>query len=79
MPKELLASFGQIQSVMVVPLDKKRSLARVDACIVLKSIEENGYFLQVPPPTEALVETQIIAMIKAESKLTKGQHQQPGQ
>ena len=76
-PEELLANFGQTQSIMVIPLSKDKILARVDVNKVLQSIDENGYFLQMQPQPNALVEAQITAMIAAENELTQSQNQKP--
>ena len=76
-PEELMATFGQTESVMVLLLTKDKKLARVQASDVLAAIENQGYFLQMPPPPEALAEAQIVAMVKAEEKLADAQKQQP--
>lgn len=75
-PDDLLATFGQTESVMVLLLTKDKKLARVTASDVLAAIEDQGYFLQMPPP-EALAEAQIAAMVEAEEKLADAQKQQP--
>ena len=76
-PEELMATFGQTESVMVLLLTKDKKLARVQASDVLAEIENQGYFLQMPPPPEALAEAQIVAMVEAEEKLADAQKQQP--
>jgi uncharacterized protein YcgL (UPF0745 family) len=76
-PDDLLATFGQTESVMVLLLTKDKKLARVTASDVLDAIEDQGYFLQMPPPPEALAEAQIAAMVEAEEKLADAQKQQP--
>ena len=76
-PEDLLATFGQTESVMVLVLTKDKKLARVTASDVLAAIEDPGYFLQMPPPPEALAEAQIAAMVEAEEKLANAQKQQP--
>ena len=76
-PEELLSNFGQTQSVMIIPLSKDKSLARVDVNKVLQAIDKIGYFLQMPPQANALVEAQITAMIAAENELTQSQNQKP--
>ena len=76
-PEDLLATFGQTESVMVLLLTKDKKLARVIASDVLAAIEDQGYFLQMPPPPEALAEAQIAAMVEAEEKLADAQKQQP--
>ena len=76
-PDDLLATFGQTESVMVLLLTKDKKLARVTASDVLAAIEDPGYFLQMPPSPEALAEAQIAAMVEAEEKLADAQKQQP--
>ena len=76
-PEDLLSTFGQTESVMVLPLTQDKKLARVEATDVLEAIEQHGYFLQMPPSPEALVESQITAMIKAEEQLADAQNQEP--
>jgi len=76
-PEDLLATFGQTESVMVLLLTKDKKLARVTASDVLAAIEDQGYFLQMPPPPAALAEAQIAAMVEAEEKLADAQKQQP--
>ncbi|MDA8580905.1 YcgL domain-containing protein [Litoricolaceae bacterium] len=76
-PDDLLATFGQTESVMILLLTKDKKLARVTASDVLAAIEDQGYFLQMPPPPEALAEAQIAAMVEAEEKLADAQKQQP--
>ena len=48
-PGELLQQFGEPEAVMIVHLDGKRRLARVDADEVVKEIGEQGFYLQMPP------------------------------
>ena len=76
-PEDLLATFGNLESVMIVPLTDSKKLARVKASEVLESIEKQGYFLQMPPAPEALAEAQISAMVKAEEQLADTQNQEP--
>ena len=48
-PAALLERFGEPEEVMMVLLDGKRKLARVDAAEVVDKIREQGFFLQMPP------------------------------
>lgn len=48
-PEELLARFGEPVPALSVNLMPDRKLARADALDVLAAIEEQGYFLQLPP------------------------------
>jgi uncharacterized protein len=48
-PESLLAQFGEPESVMTLLLTADKKLARTSAVEVLASIEEKGFFLQMPP------------------------------
>lgn len=48
-PEALMDRFGKPQFVMELALSADRSLARVDADKVRASLDENGFFLQMPP------------------------------
>ncbi|MEM6581038.1 MAG: YcgL domain-containing protein [Pseudomonadota bacterium] len=48
-PEALLNQFGPAESVMSMMLDENRSLARADAGEVLSSIDQLGFYLQLPP------------------------------
>ncbi len=54
-PKELMAMFGKPTLVMVVNLDG-RKLALADVEKVKLSLKTDGFFLQLPPPVENLLE-----------------------
>ncbi len=54
-PAELLESFGQPQLVMRLELQPDRQLALVTGATVLTQIEQNGFFLQLPPPPQHAV------------------------
>ncbi|MDX9874105.1 MAG: YcgL domain-containing protein [Spongiibacteraceae bacterium] len=56
-PEALLDRFGAPQLVMKLALSEARPLARADVKKVLQDIDENGFFLQVPPPPEAYMGT----------------------
>lgn len=40
---------------MLLPLDGSKSLAKADLSKVKMAINEQGYYLQVPPPVENLL------------------------
>ncbi|MDG2091350.1 MAG: YcgL domain-containing protein [Gammaproteobacteria bacterium] len=48
-PEELLSRMGELKEVMSLELSAKKKLARVKVETVLEEIENNGYFLQLPP------------------------------
>jgi len=49
LPEGLRAVFGQPQSVLSLKLTPERKLARYTGAQVLAAIEEQGFFLQLPP------------------------------
>ncbi|MEN8213767.1 MAG: YcgL domain-containing protein [Pseudomonadota bacterium] len=49
LPEELLSSFGKPLFVLSIELNPARKLARVDTASVITALEEEGYFLQMPP------------------------------
>ena len=53
-PQPLLTQFGEAESVMTLMLETSRKLARADAAEVLRKIEEQGYYLQLPPTAAEL-------------------------
>ncbi len=54
-PDTLMKMFGKPSLVMMINLDG-RELAQVDIEKVKKSLNEEGFFLQLPPPPENLLE-----------------------
>jgi len=48
-PKQLLDHFGTPEFALEFDLDENRKLAFVDAKQVLAILEEQGYYLQLPP------------------------------
>lgn len=55
-PEALLELFGEPRLVMTMLLKEERPLARVDVKKVLAAIQEQGYYLQMPPPPEAYMQ-----------------------
>lgn len=51
-PEELLQSFGEGVSVMTLLLKQDKKLARTDGESVLRAIQEQGFYLQMPPPKD---------------------------
>jgi uncharacterized protein YcgL (UPF0745 family) len=49
LPADLQQRFGEPAFVMNLDLSAELKLARVDVEKVLQSLQENGYFLQLPP------------------------------
>ncbi|WP_070967342.1 YcgL domain-containing protein [Vibrio sonorensis] len=54
-PDALMQTFGKPVMVMVIKLDG-RELAQVDVKKVKESLLTDGFFLQLPPPPENLLE-----------------------
>nr|MBV6629096.1 YcgL domain-containing protein [Oceanococcus sp. HetDA_MAG_MS8] len=52
-PAELLQRTGKLTEVMQLELHAQRPLARVSVDTVMQALEDQGWFLQMPPP-EAL-------------------------
>ena len=50
LPEPLMRVFGEPIHVMDIPLPSRRQLARVSAADLMLALEEQGYFLQLPPP-----------------------------
>ena len=53
-PEALLETFGRPELVTKLLITEDRKLARVEASKVLKSIVEQGFYLQLPPPKEKM-------------------------
>ncbi|MEA3412075.1 MAG: YcgL domain-containing protein [Pseudomonadota bacterium] len=51
-PESLLDLFGKTELVLEFDLTPERKLARVDALEVLGSIEQYGYYMQMPPAND---------------------------
>ncbi|SDH06814.1 hypothetical protein SAMN04488136_107144 [Vibrio xiamenensis] len=54
-PDTLMSMFGKPALVMMINLDG-RDLAQVDIEKVKQSLKDDGFFLQLPPPPENLLE-----------------------
>ena len=48
-PESLLASFGKIEFVMDLELTPERKLAQEDVSQVMLSLQDRGFFVQMPP------------------------------
>jgi uncharacterized protein YcgL (UPF0745 family) len=54
LPEPLLARFGEPQPLMLLRLSAELKLARATAAQVLAAIDEQGFYLQMPPSAEDL-------------------------
>ncbi len=52
LPEALLTLFGRPKLLFPLLLGPDKKLARADVTKVLSGIEEQGYYLQLPPPPE---------------------------
>ena len=66
-PEALLARFGKPESAMVLMLEPSRKLARASASAVLDNIQEQGFYLQMPP----LPDSEMFAVRVNNQKLEK--------
>jgi uncharacterized protein YcgL (UPF0745 family) len=57
-PEELLERFGEPIEVMTLVLAPERKLARADVAEVLTSIEQRGFYLQMPPTPAELLQSE---------------------
>ena len=56
-PPALLEHLGEREFVMQLNLSPERTLAQADPDEVRNSLAEQGYYLQMPPPTSELLLT----------------------
>lgn len=54
-PQALLETFGKPVFVMLIKLDEQRGLALADIAKVKAELKEKGFYLQLPPPSENLL------------------------
>ncbi|CCW32253.1 YcgL domain-containing protein [Xenorhabdus nematophila] len=54
-PETLLKTFGQPQYSMMISLSNRKKLANADIEKVKTALNEQGFYLQVPPPAESLI------------------------
>lgn len=55
-PKALMTQFGRPKFVMLVPFSKHEKLANIDKAKFISKLEMEGFYLQMPPKTENLLE-----------------------
>lgn len=56
-PEELLNVFGKPVHAMDLLLTPQKTLARADVSKVLGALQENGYYLQMPPAKDDYIES----------------------
>lgn len=52
LPQALRQSFGVPEFAMTIPIYPEKQLARVNVLDVIQGLEEQGFFLQMPPVVE---------------------------
>ena len=52
-PDGLRQMLGVLEKVMDLGLDENRKLAQADVVAVMQQIEEQGYYLQMPPQSDS--------------------------
>ncbi|GAB3004634.1 YcgL domain-containing protein [Psychrosphaera aestuarii] len=56
-PEALMELIGRPQLVMTLDLDRRKHLAIADLPKVKEELVEKGFYLQIPPPQENLLDT----------------------
>ncbi|AXR07085.1 YcgL domain-containing protein [Salinimonas sediminis] len=51
-PEALMAQFGRPELVMLLPLNKREALGRVDKATLIAALNDQGFYLQIPPRQE---------------------------
>ncbi|WP_438834455.1 YcgL domain-containing protein [Aeromonas oralensis] len=64
-PEVLMSAFGRPELVLMTKLDPAKPLGIASTSRVMESLQSQGFYLQVPPPPENLLE-QHKAQLKAE-------------
>lgn len=59
LPKDFRQTLGRETFVMHLDLDSREKLARVDKAEVLAKLQEQGYFVQMPPQDVLLRQAQL--------------------
>ncbi|MGB0714082.1 MAG: YcgL domain-containing protein [Gammaproteobacteria bacterium] len=54
-PEVLMKSFGEPERVMELALDEDRRLARANVGEVMAGLREQGFYLQMPPTSDAIL------------------------
>lgn len=55
-PEPLMALVGKLTLVMTLDLDKRQTLAHADLTKVKQEVADKGFYLQLPPPQENLLD-----------------------
>lgn len=55
-PEQLKTLLGKLTLVMTLDLDKRATLGQADLTKVKQELLDNGFYLQLPPPTENMLD-----------------------
>lgn len=58
LPQVLMQQFGTPEPALSLLLTADKKLARADAAEVLQKIDEQGFYLQMPPSVQELAQTE---------------------
>jgi len=64
LPEMLFKQIGKTELAMTLLIDEAKKLARANAQDVLNSIEENGFYLQMPPSAHELSEAREMQTVR---------------
>jgi uncharacterized protein YcgL (UPF0745 family) len=68
-PEPLMRQIGKTELAMTLLIDSEKKLARANAADVLASINEKGFYLQMPPVLQSASEKEMSQMRDKNSKL----------
>ncbi|OKP02068.1 YcgL domain-containing protein [Xenorhabdus eapokensis] len=60
-PEDLLRTFGEPQYSMMISLSGRKKLANADIEKVKTALNEQGFYLQIPPPVESLLNEHLVS------------------
>jgi len=55
-PEQLKTLLGKLTLVMTLDLDKRANLGQADLAKVKQELTDNGFYLQLPPPAENMLD-----------------------
>jgi uncharacterized protein YcgL (UPF0745 family) len=55
-PEQLKTLLGKLTLVMTLDLDKRTNLGTAELAKVKQELKDNGFYLQLPPPTENMLD-----------------------
>ncbi|ATZ11755.1 YcgL domain-containing protein [Erwinia amylovora] len=63
-PEALLKGFGKPRLAMLLPLDGSKKLVGADIEKVKTALQDEGFYLQLPPPPESLLKIHLSGVVK---------------